>query len=105
MKAIVYHKYGPPDVLELQEVDKPTPKLNEVLIKVHAASTNAGDWHLVRGEPFLVRGTGLLKPKNKILGADVAGRVEANGSNVKQFRPGDEVFGDISRCGYGALAE
>ena len=54
MKAIVYHKYGPPDVLELQEVDKPTPKLNEVLIKVHAASTNAGDWHLVRGEPFLV---------------------------------------------------
>ena len=76
MKAIVYTKYGPPDVLQLKEVEKPTPKDNEVLIKVHAASVNALDWHFLRGTPFLVRlmGGGLLKPKNKILGADMAGR-------------------------------
>ena len=79
MKAIVYTKYGPPDVLQLKEVEKPIPKDNEVLITVHAASANATDWHLLRGEPFLIRlmGNGLLKPKNKILGADIAGRVEA----------------------------
>ena len=95
MKAIVYHEYGSPDVLNLEEVEKPTPKDDEVLIKVHAASVNAGDWHLLRGKPFLIRlmGFGLLKPKNKILGADIAGRVEAVGRNVKQFQPGDEVFG------------
>ena len=98
MKAIVYTKYGSPDVLQLKEVEKPTPKDDEVLVKVHAASVNAADWHLLRGEPFLVRlmGFGLLKPKNKILGADIAGRVEAVGRNVKQFQPGDEVFGDLS---------
>ncbi len=103
MKAIVYTKYGPPDVLQLKEVEKPTPKDNEVLIKVHAASANAADWHLMRGKPFLVRlmGFGLLKPKNKILGADVAGRVEAVGRNVKQFQPGDDVFG----CDWGGFAE
>ena len=107
MKAIVYHKYGSPDVLELKEVEKPTPKDDEVLVKVHAASLNAADWHLLRGKPFLVRlmGFGLLKPKNKILGADMAGRVEAVGRNVKQFQPGDEVFGEISECGFGAFAE
>jgi NADPH:quinone reductase-like Zn-dependent oxidoreductase len=107
MKAIVYHKYGPPDVLELKEVEKPTPKDNEILVKVHAASANAYDWHLLRADPFLVRlmGGGLLKPKNKILGADIAGRVEAVGRNVKQFQPGDEVFGDISGCGSGGFAE
>ena len=107
MKAIVYTKYGPPDVLQLKEVEKPTPKDNEVLIKVHAASVNALDWHFLRGEPFLVRlmGGGLLKPKNKILGADVAGWVEAVGRNVKQFQPGDEVFGDIYSSGLGAFAE
>jgi len=107
MKAIVYHKYGSPDVLELKEVEKPTPKDNEVLVKVHAASLNAYDWHLLRADPFLVRlmGGGLLKPKNKILGADIAGRVEAVGRNVKQFQPGDEVFGDISGCGSGGFAE
>jgi len=107
MKAIVYTKYGPPDVLELKEVEKPTPKDDEVLIKVHAASANAADWHLLRGDPFLLRltGNGLLKPKNKILGADVAGRVEAIGRNVKQFQPGDEVFGDISAGGWGGFAE
>ncbi|MEE9224982.1 MAG: NAD(P)-dependent alcohol dehydrogenase [Bacteroidota bacterium] len=107
MKAIVYQKYGSPDVLELKEVEKPTPKDNEVLTKVHAASANAADWHLVRGDPFLLRlmGFGLLKPKNKILGADIAGRVEAVGRNVKQFQPGDEVFGDTTECGWGGFAE
>ena len=106
MKAIVYKKYGPPDVLKLEEVQKPIPKDNEVLIKVHAASVNAVDWHLLRGDPFLLRLiSGLLKPKNQILGADIAGQVEAVGRNVKQFQPGDEVFGDISGCGFGAFAE
>ena len=106
MKAIVYTKYGPPDVLELKEVEKPTPKDNEVLIKVHAASVNYSDWSFVRGKPFLIRMyQGLLKPKNTILGADIAGRVEAVGRSVKQFQPGDEVFGDISECGFGGFAE
>jgi NADPH:quinone reductase-like Zn-dependent oxidoreductase len=107
MKAIVYEKYGPPEVLQLKEVAKPTPKDNEVLVKVHAASVNFADWAFVRGKPFLVRlmGAGLLKPKNTILGADIAGRVEAVGRNVKQFQPGDEVFGDISACGFGGFAE
>ena len=107
MKAIVYTKYGPPEVLELKEVEKPTPKDNEVLVKVHAASVNYADWGLLRGKPFLIRlmEFGLLKPKNKILGADVAGRVEAVGRNVKQFQPGGEVFGDLSACGWGAFAE
>jgi NADPH:quinone reductase-like Zn-dependent oxidoreductase len=107
MKAIVYTEYGPPDVLQLKEVEKPTPKDNEVLVKVHAASANAWDWHKLRADPFLVRlmGGGLLKPKDKILGADIAGRVEAVGRNVKQFQPGDEVFGDIADCGGGGFAE
>lgn len=97
MKAIVYHNYGSPDVLKLEEVEKPAPQDNEVLVKVHAASVNAADWHIMRGKPFLVRlmGFGLLKPKHKILGSDIAGRVEAVGRNVKQFQPGDEVFGSI----------
>jgi len=107
MKAIVYHKYGSPDVLEFKEVEKPAPKGDEVLIKVHAASVNAADWHILRGKPFLVRlmGFGLLRPKNKILGADIAGRVEEVGGNVRQFQPGDEVFGDLSGCGWGGFAE
>ncbi|MBA4312723.1 MAG: alcohol dehydrogenase [Chlorobiaceae bacterium] len=103
MKAIVYHKYGSPDVLELKEVEKPTPKDDEVLVKIHAASLNAYDWHVMRGKPFLVRlmGFGFLKPKKQILGADMAGRVEAVGRNVKRFQPDDEVFGTIS----GSFAE
>ncbi|UCC52837.1 MAG: NAD(P)-dependent alcohol dehydrogenase [Anaerolineaceae bacterium] len=103
MKAIVFHNYGSPDVLNLEEVQKPTPSDDEVLVKVHAAALNAGDWHVLRGE-LLHRlvGTGLLKPKKKILGDDIAGRVEAVGRNVKQFRPGDEVYGT---CNYGAFAE
>lgn len=105
MKAIVYTKYGATDVLKLKEVEKPTPKDNEVLIKVHAASVNSWDWDLLRGVPFMVRLGGLLKPKYKILGADIAGRVEAVGKDVKQFLPGDEVFGDISGCSWGGFAE
>ena len=106
MQAIVYHTYGSPDVLKLEEVETPTPKDNEILVKVQAAATAAGDWHLLRADPFLVRLMyGLLTPKYKILGADVAGRVEAVGRSVTQFQPGDEVFGDLSRCGFGAFAE
>jgi NADPH:quinone reductase-like Zn-dependent oxidoreductase len=107
MKAIVCTKYGPPDVLQLKEVEKPAPSDDEVLIKVHAASVNAADWHLLTADLFLVRimGQGLLTPKNTILGADIAGRVEAVGRNVTQFLPGDEVFGDLSACGRGGFAE
>ncbi len=106
MKAVVYTKYGSPDVLQLKEVEKPIPKDNEVLIKVHAASVNYSDWAFVRGKPFLVRlFQGLLKPKNKILGADIAGQVEAVDRNVTQFQPGDEVYGDLSGCGWGGFAE
>lgn len=106
MKAMVYTQYGPPDVLKLRQVAQPMPQEHEVLVKVHAASANAGDWHLLRGDPFLVRLMfGLFKPKHQILGADVAGWVEAVGSNVTQFQPGDEVFGDVSESGFGAFAE
>ena len=107
MKAIVYTKYGSPDVLQLKEVEKPAPKDDEVLIRVHAASVNSWDWDLLRGTPFLNRlvVSGLLKPKYKILGADVAGRVEAVGGNAKRFQPGDEVFGDLCECGWGGFAE
>jgi NADPH:quinone reductase-like Zn-dependent oxidoreductase len=107
MKAIVYYKYGSPDVLELREVEKPTPKDDEVLTRVHATSVVYSDLAFVRGKPSLVRlmGSGLIKPRYKILGVDVAGRVEAVGRNVKQFGPGDEVFGDLSECGRGAYAE
>jgi NADPH:quinone reductase-like Zn-dependent oxidoreductase len=105
MKAIVYTKYGTTDVLKLKEVEKPTPKDNEVLITVYAASVNSWDWDLLRGVPFMVRLGGVLKPKYKILGADIAGRVEAVGKDVKQFLPADEVFGDISGCSWGGFAE
>lgn len=107
MKAIVYTEYGSPDVLRLKDVEKPTPEDNEVLIKIHAASVNAYDWHLLTADIFLVRfmGGGLLKPKNTRLGADIAGRIEAVGRHVKQFRPGDEVFGDLAGHGNGSFAE
>ena len=106
MKAIVYTEYGSPDVLHLKEVKKPTPSDDEVLIKVHAASVNAGDWRAVRADPFFIRlGGGFLKPKNKMLGIDIAGRVEAVGRNVKLFQPGDEIFGDLYYAGLGAFAE
>ena len=94
MKAMVYENYGSPDVLELKEIEKPTVKDDEVLIKVHAASVTPLDWHFLTGTPYIARiMAGLLKPKRKVLGTDVAGRVEQVGSSFKQFRPGDEVFG------------
>ena len=98
MKAIVYYKYGSPDVLELQEIDKPIAKDDEVLVRVRAVSVNPLDWHFIRGLPYIVRlmGFALLKPKRNIPGVDVAGHVEAVGRNVKQFQPGDEVFGCAS---------
>jgi NADPH:quinone reductase-like Zn-dependent oxidoreductase len=107
MRAIVYHTYGSPDVLKLEEVQRPVPQDDEVLVKVHAASVNAADWHLLRGKPFLMRlmGFGLLKPKHTILGAAMAGRVEAVGRNVTQFQPGDEIFGDLTKSGFGSFAE
>jgi len=108
MKAIICTKYGSPEVLKLQDVAKPAPKDDEVLIKIHAASINSRDWRMMRANPFFIRlrPGGLLRPKNKILGADVAGRVEATGNNVKQFKPGDEVFGYLpSATGRGTFAK
>ncbi len=105
MKAILYEKYGTTDVLKLKEIKIPAPKDKEVLVKVHAASVNSWDWDLLRGKPFLNRMGGLLKPKYSILGADISGRVEAIGSNVTHLMLGDEVFGDISWCGWGGFAE
>jgi 2-desacetyl-2-hydroxyethyl bacteriochlorophyllide A dehydrogenase len=107
MKAIVYTQYGPPDVLQLKEVPQPIPKDNEVLIKVHAAALNAADLHLLRADPWVARFySGLFKPtKYPILGADVAGVVEAVGKSVTQFKAGDEVFADVFKAGFGALAE
>jgi len=105
MKAIVFTKYGSPDVLQLREVDKPTPKDDEVLIRVHAVSLNDWDWAALQGIPFVNRLTfGVLRPKKQILGSDIAGRIEAIGKNVAQFQLGDEVFGDISGD-WGGFAE
>ena len=105
MKAIVYTKYGSPDVLQLKDVETPAPKDDEVLIKIHAASVNAYDWHFLTADIFLIRlmGGGLLKPKYTRLGADIAGRVEAVGKNVRQFQPGNEVFGMV-RGGFAEYA-
>jgi NADPH:quinone reductase-like Zn-dependent oxidoreductase len=102
MKAIVYTKYGSPDVLQLHEVEKPAPWDDEVLVRIHAVSINAADWHIMRGEPALARFLigGFRKPKNPILGSDIAGRVEAVGKNVTQFQPGDEVFGGVGKGGF-----
>lgn len=103
MKAILFPKYGSPDVLQLAEVEKPTPNENQLLVKVVAAAANPLDWHRLRADPFLVRlDGGFFTPKDPRLGADVAGRVEAVGSNVTDFKPGDEIFGEI---GAGAFAE
>jgi NADPH:quinone reductase-like Zn-dependent oxidoreductase len=97
MKAIVFTKYGTPDALELKEVDKPVPKDDEVLIKVHAVSINDWDWGLLEGSSFVNRLlSGLLRPKKQILGSDIAGQIEAVGKDVEKFQVGDEVFGDLS---------
>jgi NADPH:quinone reductase-like Zn-dependent oxidoreductase len=106
VKAIVRDRYGPPDVLRLDEIPKPIPGDGQVLVRVHAAAANAGDWHLLRGTPFPFRLiAGLLRPKHRILGTDIAGRVEAVGRHVSQFRPGDEIFGELSRSGFGGYAD
>jgi NADPH:quinone reductase-like Zn-dependent oxidoreductase len=103
MRAIVYDKYGPPDVLELKEIDKPTVKDDDVLVRVRAASLNPYDWHFMTGLPYVGRlSFGLLKPKANGLGADLAGQVAAVGKNVTRFRPGDDVLGEVET---GALAE
>ena len=97
MKAVIYTRYGGPEVLQIKEVEKPLPRDNEVLIKVYAVSINDWDWALIQGEPFITRifFSG-LKPKKQILGSDVAGKIESVGKNVQLFKPGDEVFGDLS---------
>jgi len=106
MKAIIFTKYGSPDILKFTEVRKPVPRQNEVLVKIQAASINSWDWELLRGKPFANRLMfGLFKPRINILGADIAGRIETTGNNVTRFQPGDEVFGDLSGCGWGGFAE
>jgi NADPH:quinone reductase-like Zn-dependent oxidoreductase len=104
MKAVVYAKFGSPDALRLTDVEKPVPRDHEILVRTRAVSLNAYDWRHLRADPFMIRfmGAGLFKPKHPILGADVAGQVEAAGVRAGQFRPGDEVFGDVA---YGGLAE
>jgi NADPH:quinone reductase-like Zn-dependent oxidoreductase len=102
MEAVVYTQYGSPDVLQLMGIEKPIPKEDEILIRIHAASVNAYDWHMLRGKPFIARFmAGLFKPKNKILGADFAGTIEAVGKNIRLYRAGDEVYG----CRQGSFAE
>ena len=106
MKAYVHTIYGPPDLLLFEDVEKPMPKDNEVLVNIHAASLNAYDWHLLTADIFLSRmATGLLKPKGTMLGADIAGKVEAVGKDIKQFKVGDEVYGDLASCGDGGFSE
>ena len=105
MKAFVYDRYGPPQTLRMAEVDKPAPNANEVLVRVLAASVNAADWHVLRGRPLFSRATlGLLRPKHKILGVDVAGQVEAVGSDTR-FQPGDQVYANLLDHGYGGFAD
>jgi NADPH:quinone reductase-like Zn-dependent oxidoreductase len=106
MKAFVYEKYGPPETLRLAEVDKPAPDVDHVLVKVRAASVNAADWHVLRGKPLFSRATlGLLRPRRQVLGVDIAGQVEAVGSGVTRFQPGDEVYANLLDHGYGGFAE
>jgi NADPH:quinone reductase-like Zn-dependent oxidoreductase len=105
MNVVAYDRYGPPDVLRLEQRPVPTPGAGEVLVEIHAASLNASDWHLLTADIFLVRfAAGLLRPRHQVLGADLAGRVVSVGEGVDDLEPGDEVYGDISQCGDGSLA-
>src|SRR5260370_1726116 len=104
MKAIVSTRYGPPDVMRFTEVEKPAPQANEVLIKLYAASVNPLDLFSLRGAPLVRLIPGLRTPKQRVLGCDIAGRVEAIGGHVKQFQPGDQVFG-VTRFARSAFAE
>ncbi len=107
MKAMVSNRYGSSEHLILSEIERPTPEPDNVLVKVISASLNKGDLHILRGEPFIIRlsGNGLFKPKNSIPGADIAGKVEAIGKQVSAFKPGDEVYADLSSSGWGGIAE
>jgi NADPH:quinone reductase-like Zn-dependent oxidoreductase len=106
MKAFISEKYGPPDMLLMAEVEKPIPVADEALVKVLAVSVNPADWRYLRAKPLFSRATfGLLQPKHKIPGGDVAGRVEAVGSGVNQFNPGDEVYANLLDHGLGGFAE
>jgi NADPH:quinone reductase-like Zn-dependent oxidoreductase len=106
MKAFVREKYGPPSTLQMVEVERPEPNAGEVLVKVLAVSVNPADWHCMRGKPLFSRATlGLLRPKHRILGGDIAGQVEAVGSGVTRFQPGDEVYANLLDHGYGGFAE
>jgi len=104
MKAVVYHEYGPPNVLKLEEVEKPTPRDDQILVKIHAVSVNRSDWEGLVGKPLYARVGGLRKPSNPILGSDVAGRVELVGKDHKEFQLGDEVFGEMEDY-HGGFAE
>jgi NADPH:quinone reductase-like Zn-dependent oxidoreductase len=106
MRAFVYERYGPPERLRMAEVDQPAPDAGEVLVRVLAASVNAADWHVLRGKPLFSRATlGLLRPKHKVLGVDVAGQVAAVGSGVTGYQPGDQVYGNLLDHGYGGFAD
>jgi len=105
MKAVVYHEYGSPDVLAVQEVDKPAIKEGEVLMRVLGAAVNPGDWDLLHGRPYVLRPiTGLRRPRNKVLGLAVAGRIETVGNNMSKVRPGDDVYAEISKGGFAEYA-
>jgi NADPH:quinone reductase-like Zn-dependent oxidoreductase len=105
MSAVVMDRYGTPDILEIRRVPTPIPKASEVLVRVHAASVNDWDWGLLQGDPVNRMLSGVFRPKVRILGCDIAGRVEAVGNAVTAFRPGDEVYGDLCASGFGAFAE
>lgn len=108
MKAMVQTRYGPPDVLELKELERPTPRDDEVLVKVYAASINEWDWGRLRGTPLVNRAMfGVFRPraKHRIIGCDISGRAESVGAHVQRFKPGDDVFGDLSHSGWGGFAE